>query len=71
MLHARGDARNRVDVYFGEGRGALLLRGDHSEWIGDRPPQWQAIADGIHRDRIERGVLDSDIEELIRILGTR
>jgi lipoteichoic acid synthase len=69
VLHARGDARNRVDVYFGEGRGALLLRGDDSEWIGDRPPQWQAIADGIHRDRIERGALDSDIRELIRILG--
>lgn len=71
VVHARGDARNRVDVWFGEGHGALLLRGDQSEWIGDRPPQWQAIADGIHRDRIERGALDSDIQELVRILGNR
>jgi phosphoglycerol transferase MdoB-like AlkP superfamily enzyme len=71
VLHARGDARNRVDVHFGDRHGALLLRGDDSEWIGDRPPQWQAIADGIHRDRIERGALDSDIQELIRILGKR
>jgi lipoteichoic acid synthase len=69
VLHARGDARNRVDVYFGEKHGALLLRGDDSEWIGDRPPQWQAIADGIHADRIERGALDSDIDDLLKIMG--
>lgn len=71
VMHARGDARNRVDVYFGDRHGALLLRGDDSEWIGDRPPQWEAIADAIHRDRIERGALDSDIAELLRILGRR
>jgi hypothetical protein len=58
-----------VDVYFGEQRGALLLAGDASRWVGDRPPQSQAIADAIHRDRIRRGALDSDIEALIQILG--
>jgi hypothetical protein len=37
--------------------------------LGDRPPQAQGIADAIHRDRIRRGALDSDIEALIQILG--
>jgi lipoteichoic acid synthase len=69
ILHARGDARNRIDVYFGDRRGALLLDGDASRWVGERPPQWRQIEDHIHADRIQRGALDSDIEELIRILG--
>jgi lipoteichoic acid synthase len=69
ILHARGDARNRIDVYSERGSSALILDGDDSRWIGDRPPQWQAIEDDIHRDRIRRGELDSDIEALIEILG--
>jgi lipoteichoic acid synthase len=69
ILHARGDARNRIDVYAERGSSALILDGDDSRWIGDRPPQWQAIEDDIHRDRIRRGELDSDIEALIEILG--
>jgi lipoteichoic acid synthase len=69
ILHARGDARNRIDVYAGGRASALILDGDDSRWIGNRPPQWQAIEDEIHRDRIRRGELDSDIEALIEILG--
>lgn len=69
ILHARGDARNRIDVYAEGAASALILEGDDSHWIGERPPQWQAIEDGIHRDRIRRGELDSDIEALIQILG--
>ena len=69
ILHARGDVRNRVDVYFGDHDGALLLDGDASIWVGDRPDDWQLIADEIHRDRLRRGTLDSDIPKLIRILG--
>lgn len=69
ILHARGDARSRVDVYFGDQRGALVLAGDDSHWVGTQPPQWRAIADEVHRDRIRRGALESDIEGLIEILG--
>jgi lipoteichoic acid synthase len=69
VMHARGDARNRIDVYHAAGEGALILDGDDSRWIGERPPEWRSIEDEIHRDRLRRGVLDSDIAELIRLLG--
>ena len=69
----RGAARagrraQRVDVVLRRAR-RDLLKGDDSEWIGDRPGNWQQIEDAVHRDRIQRGVLDSDIEQLIEILG--
>jgi lipoteichoic acid synthase len=69
VLHARGDLRNRIDVYVGAEDGALLLDGDDSRWIGARPPQSDALADRIHRDRIRRGALDADVEALLRIMG--
>lgn len=69
IVHARGDARNRIDFYVGESSSALILDGDASRWIGTRPADWQTIEDRIHRDRLRRGVLDSDIAELIRLLG--
>jgi lipoteichoic acid synthase len=69
IVHARGDARNRIDFYFGDDEGSLILAGDDTHWIGTKPPQWQQIEDQIHRDRLRRGVLDSDIAELIRLLG--
>jgi lipoteichoic acid synthase len=68
-LHVRGDARNRVDVAFAQGDGAILLKGDDSRWVGQRPANWRQIEDAVHRDRIHRGVLDSDIQQLIEILG--
>lgn len=69
IVHARGDARNRIDFYVGDAAGSLILAGDDSYWIGTRPPEWRGIEDQIHRDRLRRGVLDSDIAELIRLLG--
>jgi lipoteichoic acid synthase len=69
IAHVRGDARSRIDFYLGAQEGALILKGDDSEWIGARPEGWQAIADGIHRDRLQRGALDSDIKALIEILA--
>jgi len=69
IVHARGDQRSRVDVYTAEGNGALILRGDASEWIGYRPDDWQQIADFLHADRIRRGQLESDIPAILRLLG--
>jgi lipoteichoic acid synthase len=69
IAHVRGDARSRIDFYLGDEAGVLLLKGDDSEWSGARPAEWQAIADGIHRDRIRRGALDSDLGALVEILG--
>jgi hypothetical protein len=65
----RGDARSRIDFHVGAASGALLLNGDDSEWLGARPDDWQAIADRIHRDRIRRGALDSDVKALVEILA--
>jgi lipoteichoic acid synthase len=69
ISHVRGDARSRIDFMVGDADGALLLAGDESEWIGAQPTEAQAIADAIHRDRIRRGALDSDVKALVEILA--
>lgn len=31
-----------------------MFDGDHSSWIGDKPPEWENIAAWLHADRIAR-----------------
>lgn len=69
IVHARGDQRSRVDIYTAQGNGALILRGDASEWIGHQPDNWREIADFLHAERIRRGQLESDIPAILRMLG--
>ena len=69
IAHVRGDARSRIDFLVGDADGALLLAGDDSQWIGARPEGAEVIADAIHRDRIRRGALDSDVKALVEILA--
>jgi lipoteichoic acid synthase len=58
--HARGDKRDRVDIYFGDDasnprRGEILLNGDNTRWLGDKPADWQHIMLRVATDRIARG----------------
>lgn len=57
--HARGDKRDRVDIYFGDPknpqRGEIVLDGDGSRWLGDKPADWQQIMLRVAADRIARG----------------
>jgi lipoteichoic acid synthase len=60
IVHARGDKRDRLDIYFkgkdGSPReGNIILDGDASRWIGDKPDDWQQIMLRIAADRIDRG----------------
>lgn len=52
VLHASGDQRNRVGVYYDHAHAALMLDGDNSTWQGDKPPQWQLIQRLIAAQRI-------------------
>src|SRR5690606_7220753 len=66
VLHVRGDQRSRIDVHHAGGSGALVLAGDDSHWTGNPPPQAASIAATIHRDRIRRGALQTDMTGLLR-----
>ncbi len=60
IVHARGDKRDRLDIYFKDKdraarEGNIILDGDASRWIGDKPDDWQQIMLRIEADRIERG----------------
>ncbi|GHT86881.1 hypothetical protein AGMMS49543_21190 [Betaproteobacteria bacterium] len=70
VLHARGDKRNKVDVYFGPQQAQIVLDGDASHWSGPQPTDWRQILDGVLLDRIRRGVLDENIFDMIVELRT-
>ena len=58
--HARGDRRDRLAIYFTDvdaksHEGDIVLSGDASHWIGDRPDDWQQIMLRVAADRIKRG----------------
>lgn len=60
IVHARGDKRDWLDIYFQKPDGAvdegnIILDGDNSRWYGDKPANWQQIMLRIADDRIERG----------------
>lgn len=71
IVHVRGDQRSRVDFYSVAGEGALLLRGDDSELVGALPPHADMLADQLHAARARRGVLDSDVPAILRIVTGR
>lgn len=54
LLHASGQERNRVDVYYDAGRrqASYLLDGDDSHWQGDKPANWRRIQRYIDAQRI-------------------
>ncbi|MEZ5461497.1 LTA synthase family protein [Dokdonella sp.] len=54
VFHARGDDRNRVDVYHGAGEdSAYLLDGDDSRWLGTPPADGDRVAAWINVKRDE------------------
>ena len=55
VVHARGDRRNVLDVFFGKQQGKILLNGDATRWQGPKPANWQQIMDGILIARARRG----------------
>lgn len=65
-IHARGDKRNEVDVYFDNDEQAqIVLDGDASHWQGPKPTDWRRIEDGILLDRIRRGAVEENIIDVI------
>ncbi len=53
VVHARGDDRNRVDVYFGDRVGSYTEDGDASRWTSDaRPDDAAAIGAWIDSERV-------------------
>lgn len=71
VVHVRGDQRSRIDLYSAAGEGALLLRGDDSQLIGALPPDAAQFVDRLHAARAQRGVLDSDVPAILRIVTGR
>lgn len=61
VLHARGDRRGRVDIYYPDGEAWIELDGDASSTGGVHPERTARIATALHRDRIERGELPQDM----------
>ncbi|MGA7297393.1 MAG: LTA synthase family protein [Rhodanobacteraceae bacterium] len=52
ILHASGDRPERVNVFFGQKMGGIILDGDDSRWQGPRPENWQQILDSVNLQRI-------------------
>ena len=57
VLHASGDRRDNVDVYFDGMAASILLDGDDSRWIGPRPVNWRAILARVNIQRIREAEL--------------
>jgi hypothetical protein len=57
VVHARGDDRNRVDIYQGPlGTFGYHLKGDDSNWVGGQPQNAAAIAAWIDVQRADAQV---------------
>ena len=69
VIHARGDLRGRIDVYYPDGAAWIDLAGDASTSGGAHPRRTQIIANGVHRDRIERGELRQNMPPLLMDLS--
>ncbi|HQW77345.1 MAG TPA: hypothetical protein PLJ77_10710, partial [Dokdonella sp.] len=53
VVHARGDDRNRIDIYEDDSVSGFLLDGDESRWIGEAPDDAEHIAAWINVQRAE------------------
>lgn len=63
VVHVRGDDRNRVDVYHGDGAVAgYRLDGDASGWIGSPPPNAAAVGAWIDTQRQQAATPDADTD---------
>jgi arylsulfatase A-like enzyme len=60
-LHARGDMRDVINVFFDHGQADIVLNGDHSYWRGAKPADWRSVFDGVMLDRIRRGVSNKNL----------
>ncbi len=63
VVHARGDDRNRIDVYHGNAVSGFLLDGDDSRWLDSPPADAQHISAWINVQRAEaaaRGLSERD-----------
>jgi lipoteichoic acid synthase len=59
VVHARGDDRNRVDVYFGDRVGSYTEDGDASRWTsGDRPDDAAAVGAWIDSERVRNAATE-------------
>ena len=65
VVHARGDRRNEVDIYFGNQQAEIVLDGDKTHWSGPQPATWQQIMDGILLDRIRRGAVSENLIDVM------
>jgi hypothetical protein len=52
VVQARGDDRNRVDVYYDDRVASFMLNGDASGWQGESPPQADMVAAWINAQRL-------------------
>lgn len=53
VVHARGDDRNRIDIYEDDSVSGFLLDGDESRWLGEAPADAEHIAAWINVQRAE------------------
>lgn len=59
ILHASGDQPERVDVFFGQKTGQIILDGDDSRWHGPKALDWKQILDTVNRQRIRQSGIAS------------
>ncbi|HTI95498.1 MAG TPA: LTA synthase family protein [Rudaea sp.] len=52
VVQARGDDRNRVDVYYDDRVASYMQNGDASDWTGTPPPQADMVAAWINAQRL-------------------
>lgn len=70
ILHARGDQRSRIDIYYPDGTAVLELAGDGSRVSGVHPERSMEIAMLVHRDRILRGKASENMaSQLMEMAG--
>lgn len=60
VVQARGDNRNRVDVYYDDHVASYLEDGDASGWMGEPPPEASAVAAWIDTQRLRNGSARDD-----------
>ncbi|MDE1884296.1 MAG: LTA synthase family protein [Xanthomonadaceae bacterium] len=56
VVQARGDNRNRVDIYYGDRVASFMEDGDASAWIDAPPPDAPSIAAWINSQRLRNAV---------------
>jgi phosphoglycerol transferase MdoB-like AlkP superfamily enzyme len=61
ILHSGGLHRDRIDVFFDNRQGTIILDGDDTRWLGPKPPDADALIAGVNRDRASRAPLQEDL----------